>query len=252
MKAYKPNPAARPLLFFILASVAILASCSRGETDFGKLRAEMVRTQILQQGITDKRVLDAMGLVPREEFVLPKYKPHAYDDNEAPLGFRQTLNRPYEDALILSTLELKPTDRVLEVGTGSGYLSALMSSLVKEVYTIEIEPQIAELARKNFEKLGFKNVFALTGDGFAGWPSRAPFDAIILTCSPDKVPEPLKEQLAEGGRLLLPLGGQKKFQELVLYTKKNGTFMEERRIAPAVFVPMKGKVLEKQLPNSFN
>lgn len=204
----------------------------------------MVRTQIEQRGITDHKILAAFNSVPREEFVLPEFRNRAYDDLEVPLGFGQTLDRPYEDALIISALDIQPADRVLEVGTGSGYLSALMSGLAMDVYTIEIEPPIAALAKSNFKKLAMSNVHPKTGDGFIGWPEFAPFNAIILTCSPDKVPEPLIGQLAEGGRLILPIGGTKKFQELILYKKTGGRFVESRRLSPTTFVPMKGKVLE--------
>lgn len=205
----------------------------------------MVRTQIEQRGIKDPKILNSFLIVPREEFVLPQFKQNAYDDVEAPLGHGQTLDRPYENAEMIRALEIKPADRVLEVGTGSGYLASLMSKIAKDVYTIEIEPDIAAEARDRIKKLGYSNIEVVTGDGFLGLPDRAPFDAIVLTCSPDTVPKPLMDQLAEGGRLLLPLGGAKKFQELVLYKKENGRFVESRRISPTTFTPMKGKALEE-------
>jgi protein-L-isoaspartate(D-aspartate) O-methyltransferase len=222
-----------------------LASCSRKSLPFGEQRAAMVKEQLEQRGITSKSILDAFRTVPREEFVLPQFAEHAYDDVEAPIGFGQSLDRPYENAEMIDALQIGAGDRVLEVGTGSGYLASLISRIAKEVYTIEIEPDIANMARTHIEKLGYKNIFPKTGDGFLGWPEKAPFNAIVLTCSPDKVPKPLEEQLAEGGRLLLPLGGKEKFQELILYKKENGQFKEIRRVAPTEFVPMKGKILQQ-------
>lgn len=205
----------------------------------------MVERQIVWRGITDKNILEAMLTVPREEFVLPQYKSKAYADLEVPIGFEQTLDRPYEDAFIIQSLKPAPTDRVLEVGTGAGYLASLLSRIVSEVYTIEIIPEIAQNARQRLSKLGYSNIFVKTGDGFLGWPEHAPFNGIVLTCSPPEIPKPLIEQLAEGGRMIVPLGGKKKFQELLLYTKKNGKLKGPLRLAPVTFVPMKGKVLEK-------
>lgn len=235
-----------PQILLLSTVIFSFISCKQTKLDFGSERATMVRTQIEQRGISDPKILATFNSVPREEFVLPEFKARAYDDLEVPLGFGQTLDRPYEDALIITALDLKPRDRVLEVGTGSGYLAALMSKLAADVYTIEIEPPIAALAKSNFEKLGLSNVHPKTGDGFVGWPEFAPFNAIVLTCSPEKVPEPLIEQLSDGGRLILPIGGTKKFQELILYKKSNGRMAETRRVSPATFVPMKGKVLESK------
>jgi protein-L-isoaspartate(D-aspartate) O-methyltransferase len=233
-------------LSLALASLALAGSCTGKSQGFAERREEMVRTQIAGRGIAAPTVLKAFREVPREEFVLPEFRDHAYDDVEAPLGFGQSLDRPYENALMILALGIGPGDKVLEVGTGSGYLSALLSRIAKDVYTIEIEPDIAAIARRNFEKLGYANIHPKVGDGFVGWPEFAPFDAIVLTCSPDEVPKPLADQLAEGGRLLLPLGGTEKFQELVLYEKKGGKFTRKAGISPTEFVPMKGKVLERK------
>jgi len=205
----------------------------------------MVEQQIVWRGITDKLVLDAMLSVAREEFVLPQYRSKAYADLEVPIGWEQTLDRPYEDAFMMQALRLSPSDRVLEVGTGGGYLAALISKIVGEVYTIEIEPDLAQTARERLARLRFSNVFVKTGDGFLGWPEHAPFNAMVLTCSPPEIPKPLIDQLVEGGRIILPLGGEKKFQELLLYTKINGKLEGPQHLAPATFVPMKGKILEK-------
>jgi protein-L-isoaspartate(D-aspartate) O-methyltransferase len=243
MKKIKLN--LRPsILISILILIPISISCS-SPTDFASQRKTMVEQQVLWRGVTDRRVLDAMLAVPREEFVLPKFRDKAYADLEVPIGFEQTLDRPYEDAFIVQALKIKPTDRVFEVGTGGGYLTALMSKLGGEVYTIDIIPEIADAARARFEKLGYKNIEVKAGDGYAGWVEHSPFDAIVFTCSPDEIPKPLIEQLGEGGRMVLPLGGEQKFQELLLYTKKNGKLEGPRHLAAFTFVPMKGQILEK-------
>ena len=230
-------------LFLTILIFTSVNACSN--SSFDKQRAGMVKKQIELRGITNKSITNAFLAIPREEFVLQKYKNNAYDDLETPIGFGQNLDRPYEDALMIEFMAITPNDRVLEVGTGSGYLAAVISRIAQEVYTIEIDPQIAQMAKNHLDNLGYKNIWIKADDGFKGWSEYAPFNAIVLTCSPDKVPEPLIEQLAEGGRIVLPLGGTKKFQELVLYKKINGKLVEAQRIAPATFVPMKGKVLEK-------
>lgn len=227
---------------FALANPA----CSKKQTSFEGKRAQMVRVQLEQRGFTNKDILNAFRFVPREEFVLPNYRDNAYDDLEVPIGQGQTMDRPYDDAIMIEALSLSPQDRVLEVGTGSGYLAALMSRVAKEIYTIEIDEVLAKNAKDRLERLRYDNIHVMAGDGFLGWPEFAPFDAIVLSCSPPRVPEPLKDQLAEGGWLLLPLGGTQKFQQIILYTKKNEKFTEVRRLAPVTFAPMKGKILEKK------
>lgn len=228
-----------PIIILLFA-----VSCSKPQ-NFEEQRRAMVERQILWRGITDQKILDALLAVPREEFILPQYKDKAYADLEVPIGNKQTLDRPYEDAFMINALNLNPTDRVLEVGTGGGYLAALISKIAKEVYTIEILPKIAQTARERLSKLGYENIKVKTGDGFLGWPEHAPFNAIVLTCSPSEVPKPLIEQLAEGGRIVLPLGGEEKFQELLLYIKKGGKLTGPTRLAAFTFVPMKGKILDK-------
>jgi protein-L-isoaspartate(D-aspartate) O-methyltransferase len=232
-------------LFLLTIPVLIFVSACTKPQDFEQQRRAMVERQVLWRGVTDKNVLNAMLAVPREEFVLPQYKDKAYADLEVPIGEEQTLDRPYEDAFMIQALKLSKTDRVLEVGTGGGYLAALLSRIVPEVYTIEILPEIADAARVRLSKLGYTNIEVRTGDGFLGWPEHAPFNAMVLTCSPPEIPKPLIEQLAEGGRLILPLGGEQKFQELLLYTKKNGKLAGPTSLAPMTFVPMRGKILEK-------
>jgi protein-L-isoaspartate(D-aspartate) O-methyltransferase len=204
----------------------------------------MVRGQLELRGIKDQAILKAFGAVPREEFVLPRFRHLAYDDLEVPIGHGQTLDRPYEDAFMVQALALSAKDKVLEIGTGSGYLTAIMSKIAKEVYSIEIVPELAREAEENLSRLGSDNTHIKAGDGYLGWPEQAPFDAIILTASPPHIPQPLVQQLADGGRLLLPLGGKERFQELMLYTKRSGRLEKTRRLAPTTFVPMKGKILE--------
>jgi len=228
-------------LFFFFT----LLSCSKS-TSFLEKREEMVKRHVERRGITSPLILNAFRNIPREKFVLPQYQDRAYQDLELPIGEGQTLDLPYEDAVIIHALDLKPTDKVLEVGTGAGYLAALMGHIAKEVYTIEIRPGLANTARQRLQELGYQNVFVLTGDGYKGWPEHAPFDAIVLTASPDYVPEPLVEQLREGGRLVLPLGGEKKFQELVLYTKENRKLKLLKRLSGAQFVPMEGIIQEQE------
>ena len=230
----------------LFALAAVHASCSGKPKTFEEKRDEMVQRQLEQRGIREANVLAAFRAVPREEFVMEKFRDHAYDDVEAPSGFGQSLDRPFENAIMIKALDIGPNDRVLEVGTGSGYLASLIAKIAKEVYTIEIEPDIAEDARQRLARLGFENITVKTGDGFVGWSEHAPFDAIVMAASPNRIPEPIAKQLKEGGKLVLPLGGTEKFQQLVLFVKKDGKMVEKTKLSPTTFVPMKGKILEKQ------
>jgi protein-L-isoaspartate(D-aspartate) O-methyltransferase len=229
-------------LLLVIAAILTLGGCRGAPASYETQRAEMVQHQLIQRGVADERILAAFRSVPREEFVLPSVREHAYDDIEAPIGHGQSIDRAYENALMLQALALTPSDRVLEVGTGSGYLASLMSQLAAQVATIEIDPALAQEAQVRLARLGYGRVAVRVGDGFLGWPERAPFDAIVLTCSPPVIPQPLIEQLAEGGRLVLPFGGEKRFQELVLYRKIRGQLSESRRLAPTEFVPMEGTI----------
>lgn len=222
------------------------ATCSRCDQNIASKQQAMVERQIRFRGISDENVLKVMRQVPRVAFVTEKHHKIAYDDMRVPTGHGQTLDRPYEDALILNTIKIKPTDTVLEVGTGSGYLAALMSRLAKNVYTIEIVPELGNQASERLAKLMYNNIKVKVGDGFLGWEEHAPFDVIVLTASPATIPTPLIKQLKDGGRLLLPLGGEERFQELLLYSKKDGELTLDRRVAPTQFVPMKGKAEEKR------
>jgi len=203
---------------------------------------QMVERQIKARGVTDKATLDACMKVPRHRFVLPQYINSAYSDSPLPIEEGQTISQPYIVAFMTEALNLKRTDKVLEIGTGSGYQAAILAEICDSVFTIEIFPKLGNKATKIFTELGYKNIFIKIGDGYQGWPEHAPFDAIIVTCSPTSIPKPLKDQLAEGGRMIIPVG-QQYSQSLVLLEKRNGKLREEK-VLPVRFVPMineKGK-----------
>ncbi len=176
---------------------------------------DMVKYQIRDRGVTDVRVLRAMEHVLRHEFVPSNYVDQAYADHPLPIGHGQTISQPYIVALMTELLELKETDRVLEIGTGSGYQAAILSEIVAEVYTVEIVEPLATEAKERLERLGYKNVHVLYADGYYGWEEHAPYDAIIVTCAPDHIPQPLVQQLADGGSLVVPVGPPGGYQTLV-------------------------------------
>ncbi len=211
----------------------------RRETDpYLDERLRMVDFQIRRRDVRDPRVLEAMQTVPRHLFVLPENIPFAYSDSPLPIGYGQTISQPYIVALMTEILELERTHRVLEIGTGSGYQTAVLSLLACEAFTVEYLSSLGTEAKKRLETLGFANVHVRIGDGYAGWPEEAPFDAIIVTAAPDKVPKTLVDQLKEGGRMAIPVGTH--FQELFLIRKK-GSKTTEEKIADVRFVPMVGK-----------
>ncbi len=214
----------------------------RPEDPAMEARQRMVRDQLAAPGrdIRHAGVLAAMGKVPRHELVPENVRPLAYSDQPLPIGHNQTISQPYIVALMTQALDPQPGDRVLEVGTGSGYQAAVLAELVSEVYTIEIVEPLALRAERDLERLGYENVFVRAGDGYRGWPEAAPFDAIIVTCAPDHVPEPLVEQLRDGGRMIIPVGPEGGIQELVLLTKREGE-LERRGVLPVRFVPMTGE-----------
>jgi len=189
--------------------------------------------------ITNARVLAAMLKVPRHEFVPPGIRPHAYDDSPLPIGHEQTISQPYVVAFMTEKLEPKPADRVLEVGTGSGYQAAVLAELVQEVYTIEIVEPLARHAEADLNRLGYTNVHVRAGDGYQGWPEAAPFDAIMVTCAPEDVPQPLTAQLKDGGRMIIPVGPMGN-QQLVLLRKAGGR-LQQHAVLPVSFVPMTGQ-----------
>jgi len=201
-------------------------------------RERMVRDDIAAGGVTDERVLAAMRATPRHEFVPGPQRNLAYFDMSLPIGEAQTISGPFVVAYMTEKLEPKPTDKVLEIGTGSGYQAAVLAPLVRTVYSIEIQEKLGEKAAKTLARLGYRNIVTKIGDGFLGWPEHAPFDKIIVTCSPEDVPRPLVEQLAEGGRMVIPVG-ERYDQTLVLLTKREGR-LERESLVPSLFVPMTG------------
>ncbi|MFQ5903853.1 MAG: protein-L-isoaspartate(D-aspartate) O-methyltransferase, partial [Candidatus Binatia bacterium] len=204
---------------------------------------EMVERDLRGRGIKDRRVLEAMALVPRHLFVPESQRPLAYQDRPLPIGQDQTISQPYIVALMTELLELKGNEKVLEVGTGSGYQAAVLSHIAREVYTIEIIPPLAERAKGTLARLGYNNVWVKVGDGFFGWEEKGPFEAILVTASAEKIPEPLWQQLREGGRLVMPLGGERRNQRLVRARKIAGRRHVEN-ITGVLFVPMTGAVQE--------
>jgi protein-L-isoaspartate(D-aspartate) O-methyltransferase len=204
-------------------------------------RVRMVDTQIAARGVRDPRVLAAMREVPRHLFVAPSQLIHAYDDQPLPIGDgSQTVSQPYIVALMTELLDLQPEEKVLEIGTGSGYQSAVLARLARHVYTIEIVPELARAAGERLTRLGYGNVTVREGDGYRGWPEEAPFDGIVVTAAPERIPEPLLEQLAPGGRMVIPVGGF--FQELKVFSKDKSGRVSEKDILPVRFVPMTGEI----------
>ncbi len=202
-------------------------------------RARMVQEQLQPRGIHDPRVLRAMGQVPRHAFVPDPQRGRAYEDGPLPIGHGQTISQPYVVAFMTEALAPQPSDRVLEVGTGSGYQAAVLSGLVKEVFSIEVLPALARQAQADLAGLGFHNVQVRVGDGHLGWPEAAPFDAIIVTCAPEQVPPALVAQLKVGGRMIIPVGSQWGAQELLLL-RKEATGLHRQAVLPVRFVPMVG------------
>jgi protein-L-isoaspartate(D-aspartate) O-methyltransferase len=233
----------------LLASLSALAVAGRaGERaapadraaggDRGAERAGMVRDQLQRRDIADRRVLDAMRVVPRHRFVPRDLQPDAYEDTPLPIGRGQTISQPYIVAFMAQALQLRGHERVLEVGSGSGYAAAVLSRLAAEVYGIELERELYERSLVPIRELGYANVHLRHGDGFGGWPEKAPFQAIVLSAAIEAIPGPLWAQLAEGGRLVYPKGSANGLQELVRVTKVRGAAREER-LAPVRFVPMR-------------
>ena len=218
---------------------------------FALARKRMVREQLQGPGrnIRNPRVLAAMAKVPRHRFVPKEYWDEAYEDHPLPIGYGQTISQPFIVAFMTEAIDPQPDDKVLEIGTGSGYQAAILAELVKEVYTIEIVPELGRRAQRTLEELGYTNVHVRIGDGYRGWPEAAPFDAILLTCAPDHVPPPLTQQLKEGGRMILPVTGTFGMQELILLLKKDGK-LYERAVLPVRFVPMVGEAEKPSLSHS--
>jgi len=222
------------LLLLIFCTISIGASRKDLFTD---LRERMVTTQIIARGIKDPRVIKAMRKVPRHLFVPENIRERAYDDRPLPIGEGQTISQPYIVAFMTEALNLSSGDKALEIGTGSGYQAAILAEIVKEVYTIEIRARLGETARERLKEMGYSNIFVEIGDGYKGWPEKAPFNAVIVTCAPERIPRPLIDQLNEGGRMIIPVGEQGGIQELVLMKKEKGEIIR-KEVMKVLFVPM--------------
>jgi protein-L-isoaspartate(D-aspartate) O-methyltransferase len=224
----------------IACVIFLFSSCNSqikpGMDEYTKRRHSMVKNQIMLRGVKDSKVLDAMLEVERHLFVPPGARSEAYGDYPLSIGHGQTISQPYIVAFMTEALNLTGDEKVLEIGTGSGYQAAVLAEICDSVYTIDIIEPLAKSAAKLLGELGYKNVFVKTGDGYLGWPEHAPFDAIIVTCSPTHVPGPLEEQLAEDGYMIIPVGEQY-YQELVLLKKKNGRLKRDN-VLSVRFVPM--------------
>jgi protein-L-isoaspartate(D-aspartate) O-methyltransferase len=207
--------------------------------DYAKLRELMVETQLLPRGVKDVRVLDAMRRVPRHVFMHSSLQHNAYDDMALPIGEGQTISQPYMVAVMTELLELSGNERVLEIGTGSGYQAAILAELSREVYTVERLPSLAETAKQKLRSLSYDNIYVRFGDGTLGWPERSPFDRIIVTAAAPKIPEPLMEQLAMEGILLAPIGSR--FSQQLLKVRKTRKGIYEEYHTPCIFVPLIGQ-----------
>ncbi|GIW98220.1 MAG: protein-L-isoaspartate O-methyltransferase [Pirellulaceae bacterium] len=229
------------LVFGIILAAAAqtsLAQVGMPALNYDQLRERLVQEILIPGGVTDARVLDAMRRTPRHEFVPPHLRAQAYYDRALPIGESQTISSPYIVAIMTQELDTKPEHKVLEIGTGSGYQAAVLSPLVREVYSIEIVPELGRRAASVLRRLGYTNVYTKIGDGFLGWPEHAPFDRIIVTCSPEDVPQPLVDQLAEGGLMVIPVG--QRYQQMLYLMRKNGGELEQVALRPTLFVPMTG------------
>ena len=226
-------------LFWLLLPLLVLkgAAAAPGPDAYAAARQRMVAQQLKARDITDPRVLAAMAKVPRDRFVPARLAPQAYDDNPLPIGSGQTISQPYIVALMSQWAEVGPGDKVLEVGTGSGYQAAVLAELAGQVFTIELRPDLAEAARTSLQDLGYGQVQGRVGDGYQGWPEAAPFDAILVTATAPNVPPALKAQLKEGGRLVIPVGPPDRTQTLLLLRQVKGKLQEEKRL-PVLFVPL--------------
>ncbi|MFZ5829660.1 MAG: protein-L-isoaspartate(D-aspartate) O-methyltransferase [Planctomycetota bacterium] len=202
-------------------------------------RRRMVDKEIVDAGIQNRRVIDAMRSVPRHEFVPLALRREAYLDRALPIGEGQTISPPFVVAYMTEALDPQPNDKVLEIGTGSGYQAAVLSGLVRDVYSIEIVPSLGQNAARTLKRLRYDNVHCMVGDGYLGWPEHAPFDKIIVTCSPEKVPAPLREQLKEGGKMVIPVG--ERYQHTLYVMTKKGDQLVEETLMPTLFVPMTGR-----------
>jgi protein-L-isoaspartate(D-aspartate) O-methyltransferase len=232
------------LIIYVLIILTPHMPTHAQEDPFREARERMIEKDLKGRDISDKRVLSAMEKVKRHLFVDKDLWNVAYNDYPLSIGEGQTISQPYIVALMTQCLKLKPTDKVLEIGTGSGYQAAVLAELVDKVYSIEIKKGLAEKASARLKDLGYLNIEVKQGDGYFGWPEHAPFDAVIVTCAPDNIPPSLTKQLKEGGRLIIPVGETFLYQTLTLVTKVKGTLKVER-ISGVRFVPMTGEAERK-------
>jgi len=221
----------------LLILISIIAAKCQHDNDFVEEREKMVRQQIIARGITDTATIRAMRDVPRHEFVPTAFVKNAYNDGPLPIGYNQTISQPYIVALMTELIKPHKGQKVLEIGTGSGYQAAILAEIVDSVYTIEIVPELAESATKRLQRLGYHNINVRCGDGYLGWKEVAPFDAIVVTAAAEEIPKPLIEQLKDGGVMVIPVGSEISVQELKLITKKGEDF-EVEDIIPVRFVPL--------------
>jgi protein-L-isoaspartate(D-aspartate) O-methyltransferase len=229
----------RSAALLCLALTACAASApQRSDAEWAAQRARMVDTQIRLRGVTDERVLRAMVKVPRHLFMPEERRRYAYEDHPTPIGLGQTISQPFIVAYMTEALRLAPTDRVLEIGTGSGYQAAVLAELAREVYSMEIIPELADQARRTLESLGYRNVRVRAGNGYLGWPEAAPFDKIIVTAAPDEVPKALVDQLGPNGTMIVPVGVIDQMMTIIRRTPQG---LVQRETIPVLFVPMTGK-----------
>jgi protein-L-isoaspartate(D-aspartate) O-methyltransferase len=214
-------------------------TAAKSDDPTAPVRKRMVQRHLIERGLKNQRVLEAFRTVPRHLFVPPESRRLAYDDESIPIGEGQTITPPYDVAFMTELLDPKPTDKIYEVGTGSGYQSAILSRIVKDVYSVEIHAPLSKRATAMHKELGYTNIHTRIGDGYEGWPDAAPFDAIIVTCAPTKVPPPLVDQLKEGGRLVIPIGSR--FEQIVYVGDKHDGQVKLKPVKPTLFVPMTGR-----------
>ena len=222
------------VLFFLLFSI----SCTQNDPNFDHLRKVMIKNQLQSRGIRDDAVLDVMRSVERHNFVSENYRDRAYSDGPLPIGHGQTISQPYIVAFMTEQLQVSSQHKILEIGTGSGYQAAILGELAKHVFTIEIIPELAEGAKNILNHLSYKNITVRAGDGYKGWPEEAPFERIMVTAAPTEVPQELIDQLAPGGRMILPVGAQFLVQYLWVIEKDDQGTVTKEKILPVRFVPM--------------
>lgn len=239
--AIRSRPGVRRFIFplFLLLTACPKAMPPSPIDDFAARRASMVREQIEARGVSDPTVLAAMRAVPRHEFVPERLRGEAYDDYPLPIGHGQTISQPFIVAFMTEAIRPQPGEKILEIGSGSGYQAAVLASTGAEVFSVEIVGPLADMARENLERLGIANAHVRHADGFRGWPAHAPFDAIVVTCAPDQIPPDLVAQLKDGGRMIIPVGGA--FGQELLLLRKRGDMIEQQSVLPVRFVPMTGE-----------